>query len=79
MIGSAGICESDIDEFCIDVMPGLGRLSICLSDQLKEQEKDNYDGATVSSGCVTELDKFKRDQSDNINRDLPLGSATTHL
>ena len=74
---AAGICEDDIDEFCLDVMPGLGRLAICLTDQLKEQEKDGYNGARVSSGCATELDKFKRDQSDNINRDLPLGEPAS--
>lgn len=73
MTSYAGVCEDDINEFCMDVMPGLGRLAICLSDQLKEQEKDSYGGARVSSSCARELDKFKQDQSNNINKDLPLG------
>lgn len=79
----AGICEDDIDVFCGDVMPGLGRLAICLSDQLKEQDKQGYNGEPVSSECATELDKFKKDQSDNINLDLPLGmlasAGITHI
>lgn len=54
-------------------MPGLGRLAICLSDQIKEQGKERYSGTKVSQTCSQELDKFRRDQSGNINLDLPLG------
>ena len=54
-------------------MPGLGRMAICLSDQIKEQGKDGYSGRNVSKECSQELDKFRKDQSGNINLDLPLG------
>ena len=57
-------------------MPGLGRMAICLSDQIKEQGKDGYSGRAVSKECSQELDKFRKDQSGNINLDLPLGMST---
>lgn len=76
---AAGLCESDIDVYCLDVMPGLGRLAICLSDQIKEQGKKGYTGSQVSQTCSQELDKFRQDQSGNINLDLPLGSSRLML
>ena len=82
-LSEPGVCEDDIDRFCLDVMPGLGRLAICLSDQLKEQEKQDFTGTNVSRVCSQELDKFRQNQTDNINLDLPLGkiiaSRHTHL
>ena len=72
---NTGVCEDDIDRFCLDVMPGLGRLAICLSDQLKEQEKQDFTGTNVSRVCSQELDKFRQNQTDNINLDLPLGET----
>lgn len=57
----------------MDVMPGLGRLAICLSDQLKEEGKQGYSGSNITKECRQELDTFRKDQSGNINLDLPLG------
>lgn len=74
-LSTTGVCEDDIDRFCLDVMPGLGRLAICLSDQLKEQEKQDFTGTNVSRVCSQELDKFRQNQTDNINLDLPLAQA----
>lgn len=69
----AGICEDDIDRFCMDVMPGLGRLAICLSDRVKEEGTEGYLGSKITKECKQELDTFRKDQSGNINLDLPLG------
>lgn len=74
-LSTTGVCEDDIDQYCLDVMPGLGRLAICLSDQIKEQGKEGYSGTNLSQTCSQELDKFRRDQSANINLDLPLAQA----
>lgn len=74
-LSRTGICEKDIDTFCMDVTPGLGRLAICLSDQIKEEGKEGYSGAKVTKPCRTELDTFRKDQSGNINLDLPLAKA----
>ena len=57
----------------MDVMPGLGRLAICLSDQVKEEGKEGYSGSKLTKECRQELDTFRKDQSGNINLDLPLG------
>ena len=73
----AGVCEDDIDRFCMDVMPGLGRLAICLSDQVKEEGTDGYSGSKITKECKQELDTFRKDQSGNINLDLPLGMVST--
>ena len=59
----------------MDVMPGLGRLAICLSDQVKEEGKEGYSGSKVTKECRQELDTFRKDQSGNINLDLPLGMS----
>lgn len=75
----AGSCEADIDHFCMDVMPGLGRLAICLSDQIKEEGKDGYSGTKATKPCRQELDTFRKAQSNNINLDLPLGMFTSRL
>ena len=58
----------------MDVMPGLGRLAMCLSDQIKEEGKEGYSGAKVTKPCGQELDNFRKNQSGNINLDLPLGN-----
>ena len=71
----AGVCEDAIAAICLNVMPGLGRMAICLSDQIKEEAKDGYSGRHVSKECSQELDKFRKDQTDNINLDLPLGTS----
>lgn len=40
----AGDCAGDIDNFCMDVKPGEGRISACLTKQLEEENKGNVEG-----------------------------------
>ena len=42
---SAGACEADIEHFCFKEDPGLGRLAMCLSQQLAKEAKGNARGA----------------------------------
>ena len=69
----AGSCSAAVDQFCLDILPGEGRLATCLSDQLREQQKADYTGSKLTDACIKELDAFKKDTTTNINRDLPLG------
>ena len=79
MLELAGSCGGDIDSFCVDVMPGEGRLSGCLTKQIEDEEKGNTDGKKVSEDCKVELRAFKADRSSNINKNLELGAFVSCL
>jgi len=75
-ISTTGACSADIDSFCVDVTPGGGRISDCLTGQIKEFEKNKEaQGESLSDDCLDELAEFKADRSTNINKDLPLATA----
>lgn len=71
----AGACEQDVDSFCTDVAPGLGGLSKCLTDQLAEEAKPDYKGKKVTDKCKAELEQFKQERAESINKDVPLAEA----
>mmetsp|Transcript_2774 Transcript_2774/g.6902 ORF Transcript_2774/g.6902 Transcript_2774/m.6902 type:complete len:571 (-) Transcript_2774:276-1988(-) len=74
-VATTGNCGSDIDHFCVDVMPGEGRLSDCLTKQIENEEEGNVDGRKVSEDCKLELRDFKADRASNINKNIALATA----
>ena len=46
---AAGLCATDVETFCASVKPGELRLSLCLSNQLAEEEKGNVEGGQPGS------------------------------
>ena len=48
----AGLCLTDIDNFCKSVRPGELRLALCLGNQLAEEEKGNVQGGLRCTACV---------------------------
>lgn len=75
-VSTTGACSADIDSFCVDITPGGGRISDCLTGQIKQAEKmKDAAGEGLSDDCLDELAEFKADRSTNINKDLPLATA----
>jgi len=74
-VSTTGACATDIDAFCVDITPGGGRISDCLTGQLREEDNGGGDSAALSDDCKDELAEFKADRSTNINKDLPLATS----
>lgn len=74
-VATTGNCGGDIDHFCVDIMPGEGRLSDCLTKQIQDEENGNTDGRKVSEDCKVELRAFKADRATNINKNIELAVA----
>lgn len=68
-------CKADIKYFCSTVKPGEGRLSLCLKNQIEEEEKGSVTGRKTTAECREELQQFMMDRATNINKDLPLATA----
>jgi hypothetical protein len=46
----AGKCPDDLDLICPELKPGEGLLAKCLSDQLAEEVKKDYNGDNQKKG-----------------------------
>lgn len=68
-------CKADIKYFCSTVKPGEGRLSLCLKNQIEEEDKGSVTGRKTTADCRDELLQFMADRATNINKDITLAAA----
>lgn len=75
-IATTGNCQEDITRFCLEVKPGEGRLTECLTNQLSDEEmgKASDEGGKLSDGCKDEMRALKAERATNINLDVVLAT-----
>jgi len=74
-IDTTNKCEADVKYFCSTIKPGEGRLAMCISNQIEEEEKGSVIGRKTTTECREEVGEFKIDRATNINKDIPLALA----
>ena len=63
-IATTGGCQEDITRFCLEVKPGEGRITECLTNQLGDEEagKASDEGGKLSEPCKDEMRALKAER-----------------